>query len=177
VAPVIALPAEALVLLVGPAGAGKSTFAGRWFRTTEVVSSDACRALVADSGTDFRATDGAFRVLQAIVTERLRLGRLAVVDATNVQALSRRPLVGLAGRFGRPAVAIVFALSVEDCLDRNRRRQAGRVPARAVHRQHQDLRLSPVEADGFDQVHVLASPAEVDAAVVSLSGPRPAGRG
>ena len=156
------------MLLVGPAGAGKSTFARRWFRPSQVVSSDACRALVSDSETVSRATDGAFRVLQAIVTERLRLGRLTVVDATNVQAFSRRPLLELARRFDRPAVAVVFALSVEDCLQRNRAREPGRVPARAVRRQHDDLQLAPVEGDGFDQVFTLASPAAVEAAAVSL---------
>ena len=54
--PVITVPQRALVVLSGPAGAGKSTFARRiihehreqGFQPTMIVSSDQCRALVSD---------------------------------------------------------------------------------------------------------------------------------
>ena len=45
------LPELSLILLIGSTGAGKSTFARRLFKPTEIVSSDACRGLVAD-GTE-----------------------------------------------------------------------------------------------------------------------------
>jgi hypothetical protein len=48
----LTIPELALIVLIGPSGAGKSTFAHRHFRPTQVLSSDACRALVADSDTD-----------------------------------------------------------------------------------------------------------------------------
>lgn len=44
----ISLPRLSLVVLVGRSGSGKSTFARKHFRPTEVVSSDACRAMVCD---------------------------------------------------------------------------------------------------------------------------------
>nr|WP_262489957.1 AAA family ATPase [Hymenobacter sp. AT01-02] len=46
------LPELSLVLLIGTSGAGKSTFARRLFQATEIVSSDQCRALVADDEND-----------------------------------------------------------------------------------------------------------------------------
>ena len=41
------LPELSLILLIGSAGAGKSPFARRLFKPTEIVSSDARRGLVA----------------------------------------------------------------------------------------------------------------------------------
>ena len=54
--PTIALPDPSLVLLIGVTGAGKSTFAARHFRPTQVLASDAFRSLVADDETDQTAT-------------------------------------------------------------------------------------------------------------------------
>ena len=42
------LPELSLILLIGSTGAGKSTFARRLFKPTEIVSLDACRGLVAN---------------------------------------------------------------------------------------------------------------------------------
>ncbi|MFC6223979.1 AAA family ATPase [Hymenobacter artigasi] len=41
------VPERPLIILIGSTGAGKSTFARRLFRPTEIVSSDACWGLVA----------------------------------------------------------------------------------------------------------------------------------
>src|ERR1700759_2414396 len=92
----ISIPELSLILLVGPSGSGKSTFARKHFLPTEVVSSDACRGMVSDNENDQSATGDAFELLHVIVGKRLALGRLTVVDATNVQPESRQPLVALA---------------------------------------------------------------------------------
>ncbi|QSS95562.1 hypothetical protein H3V39_34110 (plasmid) [Streptomyces sp. M54] len=42
------LPADAACALIGPPGSGKSPFARTHFQPTQIVSSDFCRALVAD---------------------------------------------------------------------------------------------------------------------------------
>ena len=89
--PELPLPSPSLVVLVGVAGCGKSTFAARHFAPTEVVSSDRCRALVADDESDQTATRDAFDVLHLIVDRRLARMRLTVVDATNVKPEARRP--------------------------------------------------------------------------------------
>jgi len=44
----LTVPEPCLVILCGPAGSGKSTFAVRNFPETSVVSSDRCRAMIAD---------------------------------------------------------------------------------------------------------------------------------
>src|SRR5207248_8522905 len=92
----IAIPELALVVLVGASGSGKSTFARRHFKPTEVLSSDVCRGLVSDDENDQAATRDAFEVLHFIAAKRLAAGRLTLVDATNVKADARKPLIALA---------------------------------------------------------------------------------
>src|ERR671934_2411535 len=95
----IAIPELSLVALVGASGSGKSTFARKHFKPTEVLSSDFCRGLVSDDENDQTATKDAFEVLHAIAAKRLARGHLTVIDATNVQPEARKPLVELARRF------------------------------------------------------------------------------
>jgi protein phosphatase len=74
---VIKIPELSLVVLIGISGSGKSSFAGRHFRPTEVISSDFCRALVSDDENDQGATGDAFDVLGFIAAKRLAPAALA----------------------------------------------------------------------------------------------------
>ncbi|HAH48442.1 MAG TPA: polynucleotide kinase-phosphatase, partial [Planctomycetaceae bacterium] len=85
----ISIPKLSLVVLVGPSGAGKSTFARKHFLPTEVISSDFCRGIISDDENDQSVTKAAFDLLGYIVSQRLKSGRLTVVDATNVQQEAR----------------------------------------------------------------------------------------
>jgi predicted kinase len=68
----VRLPDPCLVVLVGPAGCGKSTWAARSFRADQIVSSDRLRALVGTGEKDQRAGTAAFEVLDLVVAHRLR---------------------------------------------------------------------------------------------------------
>jgi predicted kinase len=161
----IDLPADALVVLVGIAASGKSTFAARWFTPTQVLSSDSLRALIADDPSAQGATDDAFDLLHRLLEMRLRRGRLTVVDATNVEDWARAELAASARRHRRPAVAIVLDIPLEVALARNLARPSPRPPAAALRRQHRWLHdaLHALPAEGFAAVHVLRSVEEVDA--------------
>src|SRR6187431_2745964 len=102
------IPELSLVVLIGPSGCGKSTFARKHFKATEVMSSDAFRALVSDDENDQSSTDDAFAALHFVAARRLARGNLTVVDATNVQPEARRPYVALADEYHVQIVAIVF---------------------------------------------------------------------
>ncbi len=115
----ITIPELSLVALVGPTGSGKSTFARRHFKPTEVLSSDYCRGLVSDDENSQAATNDAFDVLHFIARKRLAAGRLTVIDATNVQPEARKPIVALAREFHCLPVAIVLNLPDQLCHDRN----------------------------------------------------------
>src|SRR5438128_10639494 len=106
----ISIPKLSVVVLIGPSGSGKSTFARKHFLPTEVLSSDSCRGLVSDDENNQAVTNDAFDVLHYIAAKRLALGRLTVVDATNVQPESRKPLVQLARKYHCLPVAIVLNL-------------------------------------------------------------------
>ena len=58
--PALAVPSPSLVLMVGPAGSGKTTFCRRNFPASSVISSDDCRAAVAGDPADQSATPAAF---------------------------------------------------------------------------------------------------------------------
>src|ERR1700686_3951212 len=118
----ISIPKLSLVVLIGPSGSGKSTFARKHFLPTEILSSDACRALVSDHENDQTVTKDAFAVLHFIAAKRLAIGRLTVIDATNVQPEARKPLVELARQYHCLPVAFVLDLPERVCQDRNKGR-------------------------------------------------------
>ncbi|MFD9929458.1 polynucleotide kinase-phosphatase [[Kitasatospora] papulosa] len=160
-----------LVVLVGASGSGKSTFARRHFKPTEIISSDFCRGLVADDENDQSASGDAFDVLHYIAGKRLAAGRLTVVDATNVQPESRKQLVQLARQYDVLPIAIVLDLPEEVCQARNATRpdRAG-MPRHVVQRHRRELRrsLRGLEREGFRKVHVLRTEEEADTAEVVL---------
>lgn len=164
----LCIPRMGLVVLVGVSGSGKSTFARRHFKPTEVVSSDFCRGLVADDENDQAATPDAFDVLHYIVGTRLRRGLLTVVDATNVQQSARAELVRLAKSHDVMVDAIVLDVPEGVALDRNEQRPDRDFGSHVVSRQRRDLKrsLSRIRKEGFRRVHLLRGVEEVDAATI-----------
>ncbi len=164
----ITIPELCLVVLIGPTGSGKTHFAARHFKPTEVISSDACRAMVADDPNDQAATPEAFAVLNFIAATRLQAGRLTVIDATSVQPGARKPLVKLAREHDCLAVAIVLNMPRAVCQERNEQRADRSFSSRVLRRQAEQLRrsLRGLKREGFRYVSVLRSPEEVNAVTI-----------
>jgi polynucleotide kinase-phosphatase len=154
-------------------GSGKSTFARTHFKSTEVVSSDFCRGLVADDENDQSATADAFDVLNYIVGTRLRRGLLTVVDATNVQPAARASLIKLARSHDVLVDAIVLDVPASVAVDRNTRRPDRDFGRQVVERQHRDLArsLARMSKEGFRRVHVLRGPDQIASAEISRERP------
>ena len=153
----IAVPELSLVALVGVTGSGKSTFARQHFAPTQVLSSDAFRAMVSDDENDQSATRDAFDALHFVAGRRLRAGRLTVVDATHVQRDDRAQLVNLAREHDVLPVAIVFDVPLATLRERNKgHRDLG---DHVIRRQHDALRRSirHLAKEGFRKVHVLSA--------------------
>ncbi len=161
----IAIPDFSLVVLIGPTGSGKSSFALNHSPPTEIISSDQCRAVVSDDETDQAATGDAFDLLQYTAGVRLRRRKLTVIDATSVQRRDRAELVALARRYHALPVALVLDIDPDICHERNQGRE-NRTFGQHVPRNHSKaLRrsLRGLQKEGFRQVHVLRSPEDVDA--------------
>jgi predicted kinase len=171
VSPTLSVPPDALILLVGVAASGKSTFARRHFAATEILASDTLRGMIADDPAAQGATDDAFDLLHRILAMRLRRGRLTLVDATNVEDWARAELITLARHHRRPSVAIVLDLPLAIALERNATRAAPRPPPAALRRQHRWLRdsISTLADEGFAIVHHLRSADEIDTARIERS--------
>jgi protein phosphatase len=164
----ITIPELSLVVLVGPSGSGKSTFARRHFQPTEVLSSDHFRAVISDDENDQSVTPEAFELLHLTAAKRLAVGRLTVIDATNVQPDARKECLALARRFHVLPVAIVFDIDERICLERNAARTDRHIPPRVVKNHADALRRSfrKLRDEGFRSIHVLSTPEEADTATV-----------
>jgi protein phosphatase len=164
----LTIPERGLVLLIGAAGSGKSTFARKHFAGTEVISSDALRATVSDDEADQSASGDAFELLRLITAKRLRRGKLTVIDATNVQKAARRSLLALAAQNSSPATAIVFNLPLAICLERNESRPGRRVSPEVVENQVADLldSLPGLTGEGFKHLYMLDNPEDIDATTI-----------
>ncbi|WP_433336121.1 polynucleotide kinase-phosphatase [Spirillospora sp. CA-294931] len=162
------LPEMGLVVLVGVSGSGKSHFARKHFKPSQVVSSDACRAMVSDDENDQSATGDAFDLLHYIVGKRLRRGLLTVVDATNVQQQARQSLLRLAKDHDVLAMAIVLDVPERVAVERNAARPDRDLPDHVVPRQRRELRRG-LRALGreFKRSYVITGVEEIEAATVT----------
>ena len=164
----LTIPELSFVVLIGVSGSGKSTFARKHFKPTEILSSDYCRGLVSDDENSQAGTKDAFEVLHFIARKRLAAGKLTVVDATNVQPESRKPLIEIAREFHCLPVAIVLDPPERVAHERNQTRRDRDFGPHVIRQQSQQLHrsLRRLEREGFRHVHVLRSLEEVEAAVI-----------
>ena len=168
----IALRPPALVVLIGAAGAGKTTLATRLFGADEILSSDDLRAAISGDAADQRATRPAFATLHREVARRLAVGRIVVVDATSVERPARQTLLRLGTAGDATTIAVVLALPAKLVRERNRSRPDRQVPPDVVDR-HLALVTRLIESsegvpdarlrqEGFETVVVARTVADVD---------------
>lgn len=155
----LSIPELSLVILIGPTGSGKTTFARQHFKHTEIVSSDVCRGIVGDDENDQTITSEAFELAHFIVRQRLKLGKLTVVDATNVQPASRKPLLEIARECHAIPVAIVFKTPERICSERNAKREDRSFGHHVIRKQMSEMKrgLRQLKREGFRYIHAIES--------------------
>jgi alkanesulfonate monooxygenase SsuD/methylene tetrahydromethanopterin reductase-like flavin-dependent oxidoreductase (luciferase family)/predicted kinase len=147
------IPDPALVVLVGAAGSGKSTWAAQHYLPAEIVSSDRLREVVGSGEHDLDASDEAFSLLDQIVAARTRRRLTTVVDTLGLSPDRRLGYLAHARRGRLPAVAVLFDTDAAVCRQRNRSRDRS-VPAAVLDAQLGRVRESAgqLEAEGWDVV-------------------------
>lgn len=165
----VVVPRSGLVVLCGPAGSGKSTFARRAFPEAAVVSSDRLRAMLADDETEQSVSPEAFELFHRIIEVRLRRRLPAVADSTALAPEARRTLRSIARRARASVTLILFDLPEATCLawDARRERPVGPGVIRRQWALLQEAR-SRISGEGYDQVVVLGE-ADVASARVEFA--------
>ncbi|MEM9668664.1 MAG: polynucleotide kinase-phosphatase [Pseudomonadota bacterium] len=162
----ISIPEFCLVLLVGPSGSGKSTFAHKHFKSTEIISSDHYRGVVADDETDQSATADAFDLVEIVAEKRLAARRLTVIDATNVKPEDRARFIALAKKYHALTVGLVFFVDQKICEARNAERPDRQFGPHVVRNHIRALKRgfkSLQKREGVRMVFTFDSPEEMDA--------------
>lgn len=137
-----------IVAMVGPAGAGKSTWIARNLRGLPVVSLDVNRAVL----SPYRCTCDQDPVVTAAAVELavvaaaglLRIGRSVAWDATNAEPAARALITLLAAEHDARSVAVVHLPPLDEVHARNGTRSSirhvcgfgRRVPAELVTAMH-----------------------------------------
>lgn len=116
----IEVPELCLVAMIGGTSSGKTSFARKHFKPTEVLSSDFFRGMVCDDENSQSVSGDAFDLLYYAANKRLDNGKLTVIDATNVQQNARKQIIDLAREQNVHAAAIVLNLPEEILQERNK---------------------------------------------------------
>ena len=153
---IIDLPRRTLLVLCGPAGSGKSTFANRRFGATMIVSSDHCREMICDDVSNQQVNRDTFDLFYYIIRKRMYQGRFTVADSTALHQEARRQLLELARRYGYLTCLLIFNISAATCAERNARRER-RVEEQVMpyHARLLQQALLDVPHEEWDRVYVL----------------------
>jgi alkanesulfonate monooxygenase SsuD/methylene tetrahydromethanopterin reductase-like flavin-dependent oxidoreductase (luciferase family)/predicted kinase len=155
------LPDPALVVLIGAAGAGKSTWALERYRRAEVVSSDDLRGVVGSGPADLDASADAFDLLERIVAARLSRGLATVVDTLGLDAERRIAWRDAARAAGLPAVAVLVDTPGDECRRRNALRDRP-VPASVLNEQVRRAAAvrDGLHSEGWDHLEIVSAAAD-----------------
>lgn len=147
------LPSPCLVVLVGPAGSGKTRWAAEHF-PGRVVGSDALRALAGEGEDDLRASVDAFALLDDVLERRMRRRLTTVVDTLGTDAARRERWRSMAAKHDVPCHAVVFVTPARDIRRWNKSRDK-RVPEAVLRNQLAEFGgvVDTVRGEPFDGVH------------------------
>ena len=145
--------------MIGGTSSGKTSFAHRFFKDTEVLSSDFFRGMVCDDENDQNISGDAFDLLFYAANKRLNNMKLTVIDATNLQQTSRKQVIDLARKQNLHAAAIVLNIPEEIMQERNKSRADRGFPERVIRQHARETQrcIRGLKREGFRFVYVINS--------------------
>jgi predicted kinase len=139
-------PLTGLVLLIGPPGAGKSTFAQKLvvqqkLEDESYISNDKIAKDLFGVTVDRGDKDGAiFEEQDRRIASLLQLSKAAIVDATNIKPEARRRIIAIAKKSEAPVSAFCFNRDEATLLSQNKGREV-EVPEEMVQEYAALMRL------------------------------------
>lgn len=155
----IEIPECCVVAMIGASSSGKTSFAKKYFKTTEVLSSDFFRGMVCDDENSQTVSGDAFDLLYYAANKRLSNMKLTVIDATNLQQSARKQVVDLAKNQDVHAAAIVLDMPEDILQERNKSRSDRNFPQRVIRHHCREVGRSirGLKREGFRFVYVIRS--------------------
>ena len=152
---------QSFVMLIGPAGSGKSTvasYAKRAFGNSKgealVLSSDTIREEVYGDANDQRNPGCIFGILNQRTYDAIATGRSVIYDATNLVRERRIEMINKI-RSIKPncaCIAVCFNTSVEECIRRQSLRDR-KVPDFVIEKQwHMMHTQMPTREEGWNRI-------------------------
>lgn len=145
-----------IIVMVGPAGSGKSTRAAeysKWYNAV-VVSSDAIREELFGSAAVQKSNDLVFKIVFDRIEQALKEGKNVVFDATNIYKKDRIAFL----KHFKPLhngfiVAAVMNTPIEETKKRNQSRERV-VPEEVIDRQFKRFSV-PTKEEGWDEIYFI----------------------
>lgn len=142
------------IMLIGPAGCGKSTLADSFWSSDkyEIVSSDEIREeLYGDAAIQGNPRE-VFEIMHSLAIKYLEEGTHVVYDATNLTYKNRKSILDKVTSLAR-CVGMIVATPLDTILKQNRYRKRV-VPEEVIMRQLCQFEM-PNIYEGFDEIQVI----------------------
>ena len=136
-----------LVILVGPPGCGKSTYAKKYIKEHKYsiyISSDETRKELWGNEATQGDNSQVFYLMQVRTIEALKNGQDVVYDATNMTRKGRASIISICPKFAKIEAHIIWA-PIETCIERDASRE------RTVGKEVIDRMLKRFQAPYYDE--------------------------
>ena len=142
-----------LIMLVGVAGSGKSTYANKYYSDMEIFSSDKIREELYGDASIQDNPMKVFNILHHRIATALKNGKDVVYDATNLSMKKRMGFLKQYGYFADEKHCIVLITPLKECCRRQQTRER-RVPYEVIKKQICRFQC-PDYYEGWDTIEII----------------------